>query len=157
MEKYLFIAGLVGMAWGVAAMAFLLWRRKVHGPHFPARDEVHVLFDERWTSGRSFKSLLTRLGGANKCLRVTVTDDELWITPHFPFSAFAATYDLDHRARRDAVRHIERHRRNVTIDFVGADGQEHRLELRLRDADGFVAALSAPGQAPGAAQLGPNS
>jgi hypothetical protein len=75
---FVFVGALL---WVVGCMAFVLWRRKIHGPHFPEHNKVNVLFEEIWTSGNSHKSLFTRMGGANNCLRVTVTDDELWVTP----------------------------------------------------------------------------
>jgi hypothetical protein len=129
------------VAWCVGGMAFMLWRRRVRGPHFPDRDQVNILFEERWTSGRSFKSLFTRLGGANNCLRVTVTDDELWIAPHFPFSAFAGKFDLDHRISRDAITRIEQNGRRITIEFALDAGEVRRVELRLRSPDGFRTAI----------------
>jgi hypothetical protein len=120
----------------------MLWRRKVHGPQFPSRDDVNVLFEERWTSGSSHKSLFTGMGGANNCLRIIVTDNELWIAPHFPFSAFAATFDLDHRVRCDAITNIERNGKTVRITFVVDElGSERTLSLRLRNAERFCSML----------------
>ena len=123
-------------------MAFMLWRRKVRGPHFPARDEVNILFEERWTSGNSNKSLFTRLGGANNCLRVTVTEEELWITPHFPFNALAARIDLDHRVRREAITQVEPNGRIVQVTFALDDGTERMVGLRLRNVEQFCSILS---------------
>ncbi len=118
-------------------MGYMLWRRKIRGPHFPYRNEVNILFEERWTSGRSHKSLFTRLGGANNCLRVTVTEDELWVAPHFPFSAFAAQFDLDHRVRRESITNIEQKRKMTCVTFSIDDGNERTIDLRLRNADRF--------------------
>jgi hypothetical protein len=130
-----------GVVWSVGAMAFMLWRRSRRGPHFPSRNEVNVLFEEKWTSGRSCKSLFTRIGGANNCLRVVVTDDELWIAPHFPFSAFAGQCDLDHRINRATIKRIERIGRKVTLEFAGEESQTRKVELKLRNPDGFLAAI----------------
>lgn len=132
------------VAWCIGGMAFLLWRRSRRGPHFPSRDEVNVLFEEKWTSGRSCKSLFTRLSGANNCLRVTVTDDELWIAPHFPFSAFAGQFDLDHRIGRGAIKDIEQSGRKITVEFSGDGYHPRKVELRLRNPNGFVAAIESP-------------
>jgi hypothetical protein len=129
------------VCWVFAGMVLMLWRRRAHGPHFPDRNEVNILFEERWTSGCSHKSLFTRCGGANNCLRVTVTDDELWVAPHFPFSAFAARFDLDHRVRRDAITKIEQNGRTVRVSFALDDCEERMLSLRLRNADRFCTML----------------
>jgi hypothetical protein len=135
---FLFVGGFL---WVIGCMAFMLWRRKTRGPHFPDRNDVNILFEERWTSGSSHKSLFTHLGGANNCLRVTVTDDELWIAPHFPFSAFAATLDFDHRVRRDAITSVEQNGKVVRVTFALDDGDVRLIALRLRNADRFRAAL----------------
>jgi len=127
--------------WVFVCTVFMLWRRKIRGPHFPDRSEVNILFEERWTSGSSHKSRYTRLGGANNCLRVTVTDDELWVAPHFPFSAFAAQFDLDHRVRRDAITNVEQNGRMIHVTFAVDDGVERLIVLRLRNADRFCAVL----------------
>jgi hypothetical protein len=132
------------VAWSVAAMAFMLWRRSRRGPHFPDRDDVHVLFEETWTSGRSYKTLFTRLGWANNCLRVIVTGDELWIAPHLPFSAMAWQFDLDHRIRRDAIKSIEQNGRKVTIEFAVEEAQTRKVELKLRNPDEFLSAMESP-------------
>lgn len=135
---FLFAAAVV---WNICAFTFLLWRRKVRGPHFPRRNEVNILFEERWTSGRSFKTFLTRIGGANNCLRVTLTDDELWVTPHFPFSALGGKFDLDHRIRRDSIVSMERNRKMIRLSYILTDGDDRTIELRLRKADEFYRAL----------------
>lgn len=127
--------------WVFGWMAFMLWRRKIRGPHFPDRSEVNILFEERWTSGRSHRSLFTRLGGANNCLCVTVTEDELWVAAHFPFSALGAQFDLDHRIRRDAITKIEQNRKMICISFALDDGNERRIDLCLRNLDQFRTVL----------------
>jgi hypothetical protein len=70
-----------------------------------------------------------------------VTDDELWILPHFPFSAFAGRCDLDHRIARDAIKSIEKSGRKVTVEFATEEFQTRKVELRLRNPDGFLAAI----------------
>jgi hypothetical protein len=41
--------------WTFGNMAYMLWRRSIRGPHFPHRNTVNILFEERWTSGSSHK------------------------------------------------------------------------------------------------------
>lgn len=119
----------------------MLWRRKIRGPHFPNRSEVNILFEERWTSGSSHKSLFTRFGGASNCLRVAITDDELWMALHFPFIAFSARLDLDHRICRNTITNIEQRGKLVRVTFTLDDGDARMIALRLRNDDQFVAVL----------------
>ena len=55
-----------------------------------------IVYEERFASGASMKNILTKLGGAQYCLRLVVTRDLLWVTSWFPFSVIAAVYDLVH-------------------------------------------------------------
>ncbi len=136
--------------WTIAWMGVLLWRRSRTGPRFPDHATVNVLFDESWASGNSLKNAFTRLGGANNCLRVTVTDRELWTSAVFPFSALDQTTDLLHRIDRDAITHVEPlERRRLHVAFTRDDGTPGRLVLRLRKRDRFLAAMGVtPDQRP---------
>jgi hypothetical protein len=80
----LFVCSSLGM---FVFIAIRLWKLKTSDPLFPARDEVNIVFEERWTSGNSNKTKVTQWGGASNCLLVIVTDEELWVTTHFPFNA----------------------------------------------------------------------
>ena len=64
------------LIWTIAWMAFFLWRRARTGPKFPRLTDVTVLFRERFASGASHLSSITRLGGAQNCLTVILTDSE---------------------------------------------------------------------------------
>lgn len=136
---FLFFA--LAFVWSAGCMAFMLWRRSRRGPHFPSLDTVNVLFRERFASASSHKSLITRIGGAQNCLSITLTDAELWVTTFFPFTAFAGFYDLDHRIPLECLNDFQRNGTKVTIDFVTPDGEARRIVLRLRRADHFVDAI----------------
>ena len=134
---------LFALAWNVVGIAFLLWRRSGRGLAFPSRDSVNVLFLERFASGASHLSWMTRLGGASNCLTVVLTDTELWITTFFPFTVFAGFYDLEHRIPLQSLREVSQDGKAVTIDFVLPDGERRRIVLRLRRALEFMAVLPA--------------
>ena len=56
----------------------MFWRRKQRNL-FP--DEAKgVIYEEKMASGRSHKNWYSKLGGAKNCLRLVITDTELWIT-----------------------------------------------------------------------------
>jgi hypothetical protein len=130
----------------VAQLTGIVVRRIWRGSIFPPRDRVIVVFEERWTSGCSLKSWRTRYGGANNCLRVTVTEDEIWVTPHAPFSIIADKIDLEHRIPiRDVIR-ITPKNRSVELEFRLPDGSTRTLDLYLRRSAEFLAAVNPPPQ-----------
>ncbi|HWB06770.1 MAG TPA: hypothetical protein VG796_27345 [Verrucomicrobiales bacterium] len=119
------------------------------GIRFPALNTVHVRFHESGASGNSNKSLFSRLGGASRCLRVTVTDTEVWIRSFFPFSLIMES-DLGHKISLSDItsaRMIERAfgRPRVVLEFSLPDGNSRQLSLTLRNPSAFLTALSEPG------------
>jgi hypothetical protein len=136
---------LFGVLW-VGLMAFLAGRRRVeHG--MPLRPAVprDARFSETWTSGRSRRSAFARLGGANNCLIVAVTDKALVIHPHFPFNLVGGQLlGLDQNIPREKIRKVSESGgifgRTVEVEFETSSGRE-TVELRLRDPKAFIAAL----------------
>jgi hypothetical protein len=122
--------------------------RKLSGKGLFAVVPDQSAFVERRTSGRSLRNLLTKIGGARGCLLVAVTKDILLVRPHFPFTLFflPEVYGLDLAVPRRAISRVERRSgvfgRSVVIEFENASGRSEKIALSLRDADGFVAALS---------------
>jgi hypothetical protein len=114
---------------------------------FPPRDSVHVRFHEGTASGSSNKNFFTRLGGANHCLRVTVTDEEIWVRSYFLLDLIVDV-DLRHRIPRESVTSAQlaesRFGRRVLLDFRLPDGGSRRLSLHLRDPGRFLIALEGP-------------
>jgi hypothetical protein len=116
-------------------------------PIFPSlpRD---ALFKASWASGRSYKNFLTQFGGANNCLLVGVTRDELIVTPFFPFNLMflPEVYDLEHRIPTSAILGVEPLKRwfrdVIVVRFRRDDGREGALELRLTNPAAFTAALA---------------
>src|SRR4051812_44858313 len=76
---------LVGFAgWILASLLY----RKIHGKPLVYERLEGTKFRETNASGYSHRSWLTRLGGANRCLVVQVTDRELDIHPRPPLNWF---------------------------------------------------------------------
>ncbi len=129
---FLWVFGSFGMRW---------YRRAKRGSLFPERDSVNIRFEERWTSGRSHKSSYTKIGGASLCLRVTVTDDEVWIAPHPPFNLVEKS-DLEHRIKKETITNIATTKRgSVIVEFSRDDAELGRVELYLRRSKEFLRAL----------------
>ena len=140
-ENNFAIIFLFALTWTVAWMVYLLWRRSQTGPKFPPLADVTVLFRERFASGASHLSWITRIGGAQNCLSVTLTDSELQVTTFFPFTAFAGSYDLEHRVSLQSLTNATQNGKSVTIDFDMPDGDRRRIVLHRRRASDFMTAL----------------
>ncbi len=134
----------------LASFAWLALKRTGQSPKFPAAPGA-ILFEEKTASGRSLKSWFTRLAGASNCLRLVITDAELWVMMPFPFSIFAAQGDLEHRISLRAIRSVTPQSsflsKSVRISYEGADLRQHVLELRPRHMDRFIEVLRGRGVA----------
>jgi hypothetical protein len=128
----------------IAASAF---HRRAKGKPIHTVPPDNALFVEKWTSGRSLRSLVTKLGGARNCLLVAVTSDVLLIRPHFPFTLgfLPETYGLDWEIPRKDIKRVSKSRglmrETVLVEFGLPQAQTGRVELMLRDADKFIQAL----------------
>jgi hypothetical protein len=103
-----------------------------------------AVFAESGASGHSEKSVMTRIGGASRCLLVWASRSELSIQTTFPFSVITYDYnnDLRHRIPVRNIRSVER-RANSTVRIAFADtaGVTHSLVLKLKRPDELIAAL----------------
>jgi len=127
----------------VLSIAYRVYKGKpIFRPEF---EEVH--FFETWQSGWSNRDWLTRLGGARNCLWIAVTQDALWISPHFPFNLFfiPEAFHLDYRIPGEAVREFTRRssgdETGVVIRFRHATGQEDSFEFTVKDFQKFQEAM----------------
>jgi len=125
--------------WTIGGFAWMLWRRKKRNL-FP--DEAKdVVYEERTASGRSHKNWYSKLGGAQNCLRLVITKTELWITPIFPFSALAGTFDLDHRIPLEKISSIDANKimfkKSLLITYRDPKDEKRVVEVIPKDAEGF--------------------
>jgi len=114
-----------------------LWMKK-KGMTFPEKSTVNIKFEENMASGRSHKSIITKLGGAKNCLKVIVTDEELWITAQFPFNIVAYYYDSIHKIPLALIQNISKLNKNILIEFQRNDGSPGKFELQLKKLDNFM-------------------
>ena len=133
------------VAFGVTLvnLGWRFYKRRKSGISFP-RDSVWVLFHESMASGNSDKTFFSKLGGAKQCLRVTVTEDEVWVYSFFPLYLITES-DLEHRIPRSAVVSVAQQDhwagRRVLLDFRLPEGGVRRLSLVLKNPEGFVTAV----------------
>lgn len=122
-------------------IAFLHHRRKKRGLKFPAKNDTDVLFYERFGSGSSYRSWLTRLGGAQRCLTVIVTKTHLHLTSFFPFNLILPFYDLEHSIPRSRITNLTTTFDTAIITFNREDGREEKLKIRLWKTPAFLIAI----------------
>ena len=152
--KLLIIICVVGNALFVfASIIYRAWKGegKLRIPDFD------IIFSEKWVSGFSHKTRITKLGGAANCLAVELSKKALVIRPTLPFNLgfLAKVYDLEHYIPKDKIKSIQPDgddgKGRVVIEFE-ADGGEKRIELRLRKRQEFLRAVGsahAPHPVPG--------
>lgn len=126
----------------VMIISFLMMHNKLKKRfiNFPNKEDVQIEFEEKTSSGRSHKSFITKIGGASRCLCITVTNNELWITTFKLFRIFSVYYDLEHRIPLSQISHIEVKEKMVLISFKPKT-LEHKLEMHPNDIDRFISAL----------------
>lgn len=126
----------------------LWYKRKKRDSIFPNISQGQIIYKENFASGRSYKSLKTKLGNAQNCLSITVTRNELWIAPFFPFSLFAQMYDLEHRIKKEWIREVKETKafgkRGFIITHLDDKGKKHTFELWPWHSNKFSEALGIP-------------
>jgi hypothetical protein len=128
---------------GGFVLASILLRLRAGRPIITRAPE-HAVFLQRSGSGRSERSWLTRLGGANNCLMVAVTEHELHIVPMFPFNLMfmPEVWDLEHRIRRRDIRSVTPGSgRWVRIEWQSSGAGRKAFRLRVRQPEALLQAL----------------
>ena len=116
-------------SWIGVGIAWKFYRHKKRGLVVPPIMPGDVKFHESSASGFSHKSLYTQMGGASRCMLITVTDAEVWIRTNFPFSLFSEQYDLEHRISKSAITNVQQTESrdgSLLLDFSDAQGKIHR-------------------------------
>jgi hypothetical protein len=148
-ENFIIGFALAALWIALVILASVFYRRSKGKPIFRPHIE-RPLFLETWRSGRSLRSLITRLGGAQHCLWVAVNDSTLFVAPHFPFNLMfmPEINGLEYAVKGDAIRSVERRgglldRKRVRVSVARVSGADEAFEVSLRDPDGFVRAVEA--------------
>lgn len=138
--------GLVVVVWlGGWIAASILFRRFRGKPIYP-RMPANAVFAERSVSGYSHRNALTKIGGAHRCLIVTIANGRLTIVPQFPFNLLflPEIYGLEVDVPLASVKVV-----SVTDGILGKKIQlslggyaKGDVSLRLSDVDRFGRTLS---------------
>jgi hypothetical protein len=67
-----------------------------------------ILYKSSKSSGCSLKSLKTKFGGARNCLKIVITDENLFITSPGILAAFSQKSDLEHIIPKSSIQSINR-------------------------------------------------
>jgi len=146
LSPYLFAFPFV---WIAGLVTFGVWRLKNAGQPILNRRPDRADFYESGASGRNLRSWYTRIGGANRCLNVTVIERRLQIALGFPINLMMPIdpYGLKRDIRLSDIRSIERRSTFLTGDtiVIHCAGDEG-YELKVKDADRLIAALDPHGR-----------
>lgn len=131
---------------GAIVTASVVFRRH-RGKRIFATSPDGCIFEENRTSGRELGGIRA-LGGASNALKVCVTRDTLFIMPCFPFSLMflPEVWGLDHEIKLRRIQTIEERSRLFGRSLVVHLADDKRIELRLRDPDGFRHAIQSAKQ-----------
>lgn len=104
-ERYFPILFWFGLAWVSGGVIASIFYRRSHGKPIFFSGVPGARFVETAASGHSNRSWYTRLGGANRCLVVAVSDQRLIIRPRFPFNLMfmPEVYGLEYEVPLDYV------------------------------------------------------
>ncbi len=129
---------LIALASNIVVFVLIVYFTRNRRIRFPDKSTVNVLFEEGWVSGRSHKNFITKLGGGRNCIKVTVTDEELWINTPFPFNVIAYFYDGIQRIPLKTIRKSEILGDTVLVEYDRKDGELGMYELKLKNKDNFI-------------------
>jgi hypothetical protein len=145
LEKHSLQFLIFAILWVIIGSGILWYRRQKRGFVFPKLSADEILFQETTASGNSYKTWHTRLGGANNCLKLVITKDELWITTWFPFTLVADMYDLEHRIPRNKIQSIKKTkvlgRDRLIIDFITSTGTPRKIGITPKALDRFLTTI----------------
>ena len=132
------------MMFGFTAI-FVAFKIKNHNRDNLRRGRGTLLFSQEGASGRSHKSLITKLGGANRILIVEVDSEGLHTSFIYPFSLLSGMmkqYDLEHSIPFASLTTVEIKKGlmgpSVMIEFSNSRGEACTLELKVSEPQALV-------------------
>ena len=125
--------------WIVASVIY----RKINNKKIESLPQKKIVYVDKGASGRSLKNWYTRLGGASRCLVITVTDSVIIIRPFFPFNLMflPEIFDMEHLISISDILNVEVKSslpgKRVVIEFKKLHTTKI-IELTLNDSSSFV-------------------
>jgi hypothetical protein len=111
----------------------------------PNPTDDSVIHAEDGASGYSHRNLVTKVGGARRCVKIVVTRDGLVVDLAMPLALFAEQVDLCHRIAFSAIERVtEQHKpfgTECVITYRTPDGGHRRLSVFPEAPDQFLKVL----------------
>lgn len=134
--KYFAIICLVGFL--LAILLFVVNGMKAIR-QFSDIDPNSIIYSEKWASGHSLKSFITKYGGANKVLHIIITDKELIIKTGVLLAFIANIYDLLHRIPLKNIEKTERKKGllgpRLHVHFTDQTGKKKEIVLMSKNME----------------------
>jgi uncharacterized protein (UPF0248 family) len=132
---------LLCFCWVLGSFGYAYLKRIRNHP-FADRNEIEAVYHERGASGNSDKTKFTKMGGANKCLTITVTATELWIHGSDFIAMIAQRSDLEHRIPLRKITSVEKIKKGVVnVSFDIGEGETRTLRLITKNPTALMNAI----------------
>jgi hypothetical protein len=137
----------VALVWIAAWVLASLVYRKINGKPIFYPKLSGIRYRQGDASGHSHRAWYTRLGGANRCLVVQVTESELDIHPYPPFNwgFLPEFYGLEYRVPLSDVRSAELRKRlfrnSVELVLRTPERGDEKVTLYLARPEDFLTAV----------------
>jgi hypothetical protein len=136
---------LIVISWNILFFGYLWVRKNRKGSIFPQVSEIEILYKEKFASGCSCKNIFTRLGKARYCLTLTITKNELWVVPFFPFNLVSGIYDLEHRIKKDSIKSIKESGflgiKSFIITYMDEKQKRRTIKISPESSNDFIRIL----------------
>jgi hypothetical protein len=128
---------------------FVYWRGKSNQAHNAVLNTLagaSALYSDSFCSGRSLKSFRTRFGGARNCLKVVVTQDDLFVLAPIRFLVFfTEKFDLEHAIAKRSITQFSMFRvmrqPGYRVTYISQSGEVRTIELWPRRPKEFEQAM----------------
>lgn len=116
--------------------------RKVNGKPIFQPDVEDTIYEDKWISGYSF-NIFQVIGGARNCLWIKITQEDVKIGPHFPFSLFflPEIWGCEWQFKKRDLVKIEESAVGVAISYK-CNGKEKEFKVLPSDTKKFIGAAS---------------
>jgi len=121
--------------------------------YLPSPADESVILEEERASGYSHRNLVTKVGGARRCVKLVVTRDSLVVDLAMPLALVAEQIDMCHRIALSAIECVTKEDApfgtECVITYRTADGGRRQLSVFPEAPDQFLKVLkrSAPAAA----------
>ena len=136
---------LVSISVGIGMLLYVYMRGRSILEDFPDLEDSEFVFIEDKASGYSNHSIRARKGGANKVLKIRVTEADLWLYSSTIFAFILKRVNLLHKVPLEDILSVDTEEYTVIIRFY-SEGEETEVVLFSRYREELIAALTNPSE-----------